>query len=68
MTTQTLIKKVEKLEKELKELKKPKSILGKLYVDSDVLKQALKAPFDFDIEKFVTKKEIKPHETNSVAK
>ena len=59
MITQTLIKKVERLEKELKELKKPKSILGKLYVDSEILKQASKALFDFDIEKFVTKKDIK---------
>lgn len=59
MTTQTIIKKIEKLERELKELKKPKSILGKLYVDSDILKQASKALFDFDIEKFVTKKDIK---------
>ncbi|MBI5683370.1 MAG: hypothetical protein HZC45_09490 [Deltaproteobacteria bacterium] len=57
MTTQAIIKKIEKLERELKELKKPKSILGKLYVDSDILKQASKALFDFDIEKFVTKKD-----------
>lgn len=59
MLTQTLIKKIEKIEKELKELKKPKSILGKIYVDSDILKQASKTLFDFDIEKFVTKKDIK---------
>ncbi|MBI3599850.1 MAG: hypothetical protein HY097_04315 [Nitrospinae bacterium] len=59
MTTQTIIKKIEKIERELKELKKPKSILGKLYVDSDILKQASKALFDFDIGKFVTKKDIK---------
>lgn len=59
MITQAIIKKIEKLEKELKELKKPKSILGKLYVDSEILKQASKALFDFDIEKFVTKKDIK---------
>lgn len=59
MTTQTLIKKIEKVEQELAELKKPKSILGKLYVDEKILKQASKAIFDFDIEKFVSKKDLK---------
>ena len=38
MTTQTLIKKIEKVEKELTILKKPKNILGKIYVDSKVIK------------------------------
>lgn len=59
MNTQTLIKKVEKIEKELKEIKKPKSILGKIYVDAKILSQASKALFDFDIEKFVSKKDLK---------
>jgi chaperonin cofactor prefoldin len=59
MSTQTLIQKIDKIEKELKEIKKPKSILGKIYVDSEILEQASKALFDFDIEKFVSKKDLK---------
>ena len=59
MTTQTLIKKIEKIEKELNILKQPKNILGKIYVDSKTIKQASKALFDFDIEKFVSKKDLK---------
>ncbi len=59
MNHQTLIKKIEKIEKELTEFKKPKSVLGKIYVDPKTLKQAVKALFDFDIEKFVSKKDLK---------
>jgi hypothetical protein len=59
MTTETLIKKVEKLEKELKEIKMPKKILGKVFVDKKLLEKAKKALFNFDIEKFVTKKDLK---------
>lgn len=59
MTTKTLIKKIEKLEKELKEIKMPKKILGKVFVDKKLLEKAKKALFDFDIEKFVTKKDLK---------
>jgi hypothetical protein len=59
MTTETLIKKVEKLEKELKEIKMPKKVLGKIFVDKKLLEKAKKALFNFDIEKFVTKKDLK---------
>ncbi len=59
MANQTLVKKIGRIEKELKELKKPKSILGKVYVDSEILKKAKKALFDFDIEKFISKKDLK---------
>ena len=59
MATKELLKKVERLEKEVAELKKPRNILGKIYVDGNVLKQAAKAPFDFDIEAFVSKKDLK---------
>lgn len=59
MTTETLIKKIEKLEKELKEIKMPKEILGKVFVDEKILEKAKKAFFNFDIEKFVKKKELK---------
>ncbi len=59
MTTQTLIKKIEKIEKELSEFKQPKSILGKIYIDSEIFKKASKALFDFDIEKFISKKDLK---------
>jgi uncharacterized protein (UPF0335 family) len=59
MTLDALIKKVEKLEKELKEIKMPKKVLGKIFVDKKLLEKAKKALFDFDIEKFVTKKDLK---------
>lgn len=59
MTTKTLIEKIEKLEKEIKEIKMPKKILGKIFVNEKILKKAKKALFDFDIEKFVKKKELK---------
>ncbi|MBU4298816.1 hypothetical protein KJ636_02140 [Patescibacteria group bacterium] len=59
MTTQMLVKKIEKIEKELVELKQPKSISGKIFVDFEILKTAKKALFDFDIEKFVSKKDLK---------
>jgi hypothetical protein len=59
MTTQLLLEKIKKLEKELKEIKMPQKILGKVFVDEEILKKAKKALFDFDIEKFVKKKELK---------
>jgi chaperonin cofactor prefoldin len=59
MTTQALLKKIDKIEHELHELKKPKSILGKIQVDSKILKQVKNAIFDFDIERFVSKKDLK---------
>jgi len=59
MITKTLIKKVEKLEKKLKEIKMPKKVLGKIFVDEKLLEKAKKALFNFDIEKFVTKKNLK---------
>lgn len=58
MTIQAIIKKIEKIEQEMQQLKQPKSILGKIAVDSKVIKKASKALFDFDIEKFVTKRDI----------
>ena len=59
MTTETLIRKIEKLEKELKEIKMPKKILGKVFVDEKILEKAKRALFDFDIEKFIKKGELK---------
>ena len=59
MNTKTLTKKIEKLEKELEEIKMPKKILGKIFVDEKILEKAKKALFNFDIEKFVTKKNLK---------
>jgi len=59
MTTQLLLEKIKKLEKELKEIKMSQKILGKVFVDEEILKKAKKALFDFDIEKFVKKKELK---------
>jgi hypothetical protein len=59
MITKTLIKKIEKLEKELKEIKMPKKVLGKIFVDKKLLEKVKKALFNFDIEKFVTKKDLK---------
>ncbi len=54
-----LAQKIEHIEKILSEIKKPKSILGKIYVDEKILKQTSRALFDFDIEKFITKKDLK---------
>lgn len=59
MSTQTLIEKIEKIEQELTNFKKPKQVLGKIYIDQEILKKAKKAIFDFDIEKFITKKDLK---------
>lgn len=59
MTIQAITQKLEKIEQELKELKQPKSILGKLTIDERILKNASRALFDFDIEKFVAKKDLK---------
>lgn len=59
MATETLIKKVEKLEKELKKIKFPEKLLGKVFVDEKILEKAKKALFNFDIEKFIKKKELK---------
>jgi len=59
MNTKTLTKKIEKLEKELEEIKMPKKILGKIFVDEKILEKAKKALFNFDIEKFVKKKDLK---------
>ena len=65
MTMQTIIKKIEEIEHELQELKQPKSILGKVVVDSTIVKKAKKALFDFDIEKFVTRKDLKSWKKSS---
>jgi len=59
MNTKTLTKKIEKLEKELEEIKMPKKILGKIFVDEKILEKAKKTLFNFDIEKFVKKKDLK---------
>jgi len=65
MTMQTIIEKIEKIEQELQQLKQPKSILGKVFVDSTLVKKAKEAIFDFDIEKFVTKKDLKSWKKSS---
>jgi hypothetical protein len=59
MTTQALLEKIKKLEKELKEIKTPQKFLGKVFVDEKLLEEAKKALFNFDIEKFIKKKELK---------
>jgi hypothetical protein len=59
MTTQALLEKIKKLEKELKEIKTPQKFLGKVFVDEKILEEAKKALFNFDIEKFIKKKELK---------
>lgn len=59
MTTKALIEKIEKLEKKFKKIKIPKKVLGKVYVDEKILEKAKKALFNFDIENFVKKKELK---------
>ncbi|TSC75428.1 MAG: hypothetical protein G01um101430_270 [Parcubacteria group bacterium Gr01-1014_30] len=59
MTTQALTQKIEKLEKEILLLKEPKSILAKVHVDEELVQKAKKALFNFDIEKFVSKKDLK---------
>ena len=59
MMLQTLIKKVNKLEKEVASLKKPTSTLGTIHVNDSIIKQASKALFDFDIESFVSKNDLK---------
>jgi hypothetical protein len=56
---QAILKKIEKIEQQLAQLQQPKNILGKLKVDSKTIQKASKAIFDFDIEKFVTKKDLK---------
>ena len=59
MATETLIKKIEKIEQELVQFQQPKSVLGKLRVDEKLLKKAKSMLFDFDIEKFITPKDLK---------
>lgn len=59
MSTQLLVKKIEKLEKALIAFKQPKDIMGKVRVDGKILKQAERALFKFDIEKFVSKKDLR---------
>jgi hypothetical protein len=59
MEKEILVERIKKIEKELIELKKPKSILGKIFVDKKILDKAKKALFDFDIERFVTKNDLK---------
>lgn len=53
------MEKIKKIEKEILELKQPQLILSKVYVDADIIKQASKNLFDFDIEKFISKKDLK---------
>ena len=59
MTTQLLEKKIQKIEREIEILKKPKSVLSGVYVDEKLIASAKKSVFDFDIEKFVSKKDLK---------
>lgn len=59
MTTKILIKKIEELEKEIRKVKMPEKILGKVFVDEKILEKAKKALFNFDIEKYVSKKDLK---------
>lgn len=58
MNTQLLGKKIEKIEEELYTLTHPQPILPKMQVDDAILEQAQQALFDFDIDEFVTKKDV----------
>jgi hypothetical protein len=58
MTVQTLAKKVSLLEKKIISLEMPSSVLVKLFVDEEVIDKAKKAVFDFDIDKFVSAKDL----------
>ena len=58
-TTKELSRKIKKIEKELSILREPHSVLGKMRVDEETIKQASQALFDFDIEKYVSKKDLK---------
>ena len=58
MNTALLEKKIAQLAKQVAALKTPKKISSKLAVDDATLKAANKAPFDFDIDTFVTRKDL----------
>ena len=58
-TTEKLVKKVESIEKELKKIQEPHSILGKMHVDDMLIRQDSRSLFYFDIEKYVSKKDLK---------
>ena len=58
VTKTTILKKIELLEEKINALGKPKSILGKVHVDEHTLKEAKRGLFDFDIEKYVSKKDV----------
>jgi hypothetical protein len=59
IVTETIIlKKIELLEEKINALGKPKGVLGKMHIDEHTLKEAKKGLFDFDIEKYVSKKDV----------
>jgi hypothetical protein len=58
MNAQLLNKKIKKIEEELYTLKHPQPIFPKIQVDDTTLENARKALFDFDIDEFVTKKDV----------
>ncbi|HLX11207.1 MAG TPA: hypothetical protein VKS81_00205 [Bacteroidota bacterium] len=59
MTNQLILQKLKRIEKELRVLRQPKAIVPKMIVDEGILRQATGAIFDFDIEKFVTAKDLR---------
>jgi hypothetical protein len=58
VTEVTILKKIELLEEKINALGKPKSFLGKIHVDEHSLQEAKNGLFDFDIEKYVSKKDV----------
>ncbi len=58
MNIKTLERKVNKLEKEILKLKQSKQIFSKMDIDTNLIEKASEMLFDFDIEKYVSKKDL----------
>ncbi len=58
MNIKTLERKVNRLEKEISKLKQSNQIFAKMDIDTNLIEKASKMLFDFDIEKYVSKKDI----------
>ena len=58
MTAKALARKVERLEREIRSLREPRHVFGKTRVDEALLKKAGEALFRFDIEEFVSRKDL----------
>ncbi|MDP2209164.1 MAG: hypothetical protein Q8K98_10405 [Bacteroidota bacterium] len=58
MNIKTLERKVNRLEKEILKLKQSKQIFAKMDIDTNLIEKASEMLFDFDIEKYVSKKDL----------